>query len=187
MIRTSAVATMLAMMVSACSNDQDATGPQMASAGDPAQSAVFDGVGAQAGHMQGIDDLVAAQTSAWAAKDAAAYAATYTVNAQMVNPVGGILVGREGIRAQHAFLFNPVNGPFRASTSTALLRRVTFLTGTLALVELDVDLTGYSGLPPGLQAMQPGLVRSRVSWVAVKRAQGWEIFHQQMTAIPPAM
>jgi uncharacterized protein (TIGR02246 family) len=186
MIRSSAIAAVLVVLVSACSNDQDATGPQDASSAPGAQSSVFDGVGA-VGQTEGISDLIAAQMASWAAKDATAYAATYATNAELVNPVGGILVGREGIRTAHAFLFNPVNGPFRASTQTLQLRRLTFLTGSLALVALDVDLTGYSFLPPGLPAMQPGLVRTRVTWVAVKRASGWEIFYQQMTPLPPVL
>jgi hypothetical protein len=62
---------------------------------------------------------------------------------------------------------------------------LTFLTGTLAHVNLDVTLTGYSSLPPGLPEFQPGTVHTRVSWIAVKRSDRWEIFSQQMTALPP--
>jgi uncharacterized protein (TIGR02246 family) len=139
-----------------------------------------------AGHVAGIEDVIAAQDAAWAAKDAIAYGNTYTEDTEVIAPIGLILTGRATVQAQHAFLFNPVNGFFRSSTSVWSLRSLTFLTGAIALVKLDVTLTGFSGLPPGLQATEPGVVRTRVTWVAVKQGAEWKILHQQMTAIPPA-
>jgi uncharacterized protein (TIGR02246 family) len=130
-----------------------------------------------------IDALAAANAAAWAAKNAAAYAATFAEDAEFISPVGGILSGRAAIQAQHAFLFG---GPFAPSTSTNTVRRVQFLTGTIAIVDVDVVLTGFAGLPPGLRATEPGVVRSRVRWVVVKRGGDWEIAAQQMTPIPPA-
>jgi uncharacterized protein (TIGR02246 family) len=138
-----------------------------------------------AGQHDDILALIDAQSAAWAAKDGVAYGATYTVDAEIVNPVGGILAGRAQIASQHVFLFNPATGPFRASTSSWTVRDVTFLTGTTALVQTDVTLTGYSSLPPGLPAVQPGVVRNRVTWVAIKRGGEWLIDFQQMTPLPP--
>lgn len=138
------------------------------------------------GHVAGIQDLIAAQDAAWAAKDPVAYAATYTEDTEVIAPIGLILSGRATVQGQHAFLFNPATGFFRNSTSVWSLRSLTFLTGTVALVKLDVTLTGFSGLPPGLQATEPGVVRTRVTWVAVKEGSDWKIQHQQMTALPPS-
>jgi len=143
-------------------------------------------VATAAGQTAGIHDLIAAQSAAWAAKDAAAYGATYTEDAEVVNPVGGILSGSAAVTAQHAFLFNPTFGFFRNSTSSWTVRSITFLTGTTALVRTDVVLTGFSGLPPGLNATEPGVVRTRVSWIAVKQGQQWRIMYQQMTPVAPA-
>jgi uncharacterized protein (TIGR02246 family) len=176
-----AIATILVLLTAACDGAPDALSPGSTA---PGADAAFVDVPA-AGQMSGIVQLIAEHEAAWAAKDATAYAATYTVDAEVINPVGGILAGREVIRAQHAFLFNPVNGPFRATTSTWSVRGVTFLTGTIALVKLDVLLTGISMLPPGLPAYEPGVVRTRVSWIAVRRGGSWEIMHQQMTPLPP--
>lgn len=65
------------------------------------------------------------------------------------------------------------------------MRDISFLTGTTALVKLDVTLTGYSTLPPGLPAVQPGVVRNRVTWIAIKQGGEWLIDFQQMTPLPP--
>jgi uncharacterized protein (TIGR02246 family) len=186
MMRKSRIAAVLAVLaVAACSDGSDPAGPEGAVRAVAGESYVFDGVGAGHGQMKAIENLVAAQEAAWAAKDGVAYGATYAVNAEVVSPVGGLLVGRSGIAAQHVFLFNPANGPFRESTSTWQIRRVTFLTGSMAHVGLDVELKGYSSLPPGLPAVEPGIVRTKWSWIAVKRGSTWEIFHQHMTPVPP--
>jgi uncharacterized protein (TIGR02246 family) len=166
------------LVLGACGEAPNTLGPS-AAAGPGAQFAAT-----ATGQTDDIVALIAAQDAAWAAKDAAAYAATYTTDAEVINPVGGFLAGRAVIQSQHAFLFNPVNGPFRASTSVWALRDVTFLTGTTALVKLDVTLTGFSSLPPGLPAVQPGMVVTRVTWIAVKRDGSWRIMHQQMTPLP---
>ena len=130
-----------------------------------------------------IAELVALATAAWTAKDAAAYASIYSEDALVINPVGGYLVGREGVRQGHVFLFN---GPFAGSTQTIFVTGVRFLTGTIAIVDQDVTLTGYAFLPPnGLRATSPGVVRTTVRWVVMKRGGTWEVVAQQMTPIPP--
>jgi uncharacterized protein (TIGR02246 family) len=131
----------------------------------------------------GIEALVAANSAGWAAKNAAAFAATYAVDAEFISPVGGFLSGRAAIQAQHVFLFG---GPFAATTSVNAVRRVVFLTGTIAIVDIDVTLTGFAGLPPGLRATEPGVVRSRARWVVEKRGGEWLIVAGQMTPLPPA-
>lgn len=105
------------------------------------------------------------------------------MHAEFVNPVGGIIAGREAIQAQHAFLFS---GPFAASTQASEIRRTVFLAGGVRMVDLDVVLTGYAAPPPGLRETEPGVIRTRVKWVVVKRGGGWRILAQQMTPLPPA-
>jgi len=126
-----------------------------------------------------ITDIVTAVTAAWAAKDAAAYAAPYAADVQAVSPRGDLLAGRDVFRAQHVFLFG---GPFAGSTQTIAVRDIQFLTGTIAIVQQDVSLTGYAFLPPGLPS-SGGVVRNRVTWVVEKRGGSWEIVFQQMTPI----
>jgi len=124
-----------------------------------------------------ILDIVSAVTAAWAAKDAAAYAAPYAADVQAVSPRGDLLAGRDVFRAQHVFLFG---GPFAGSTQTIAVRDIHFLTGTIAIVHQDVSLTAYASLPPGLPS-SGGVVRTRVTWVVEKRGGSWEIVFQQMT------
>lgn len=180
MITKLAPAALLCLLLPACGESPGALGPGES---EPSRADVASAVAA--GQEDDILALIDAQFAAWAAKDGIAYGATYTQDAVVINPVGGILVGRTFIANQHVFLFNPVNGPFRSSASSWSLRSLTFLTGSIAMVELDVTLTGYSTLPPGLPAVEPGVVRTRVTWIAVKRGGEWLIMHQQMTPLPP--
>lgn len=124
-----------------------------------------------------ILDIVQAVTAAWTAKDASAYTAPYATDVHVINPLGALSIGRDALRAQHAFLFG---GPFAGSTQTIDVRDIRFLTGTIAIVEQEVSLTGYAFLPPGLPS-SGGVVRTRVTWVVEKRDGNWEIVLQQMT------
>jgi uncharacterized protein (TIGR02246 family) len=126
-----------------------------------------------------IMDIVDAAMASWNAKDASAYAALYSADLVMINPLGAVLNGRAAFEATHVFLFN---GPFAGSTQTINVTGVNFLTGTLAIVYQDVTLAGYAFLPPGLPS-QNDAVNVRVTWVVTKRGGNWEIISQQMTPI----
>lgn len=140
-------------------------------------------LGATTALIQGITSLINAWEEAWNAGDAAAYARNYTVNGELVNPLGGILDGREAIRTQHEFLFT---GPFAGSTSTSEVRRTVYLGQDARMVDLDVTLTGYAGLPPGLPEVEPGVVQVRIKLIVVRREAGWKILAEQITPVLPA-
>jgi len=159
-------------LLQACSKTDEITAPDASF--DSAEPASIVSLPAATNQIM---DIVDAVTAAWAAKDATAYAAPYAVDAQLVSPLGGLMVGREAFRNQHVFLFN---GPFAGSTQTIAVRDIIFLSGTNALVLQDVTLTGYAFLPPGLPSAN-GVVRNRAVWGVEKRAGKWEIVFQQMT------
>jgi uncharacterized protein (TIGR02246 family) len=131
---------------------------------------------------RGIHDLIQAWEAAWASMDGQTYAAIYAEDANFINPLGGVLAGRQAIADVHAFL---LGGLFAGSVQTAQVRRIVPLTGTLAIVDADVFLTGFVALPPGLTETSPGEVATRGRLVAAKNGQRWEILAQQMTRIAP--
>jgi uncharacterized protein (TIGR02246 family) len=170
---------MLAALGAACSDGTVATTDPL----PPTHASAA--IGATPNQTDAVAELVAAATAAWAAKDAAAYAAIYSEDVVFINPVGAFLSGRDAVRQQHTFLFS---GPFAGSTLGITVRRVQFLTGTIAIVDQNDALTGYAFLPPsGLRATEPGVVRTIVRWVIEKRGGTWEIIAQQMTLVPPAL
>ena len=156
----------------ACAEDTAATGPLAppeAAASQVSQSGI---------PTDGILDIVAGRTAAWTAKDAAAYASAFAPDLRFINPAGLLISGRDAFRATHVFLFN---GPFAGSTLNLAVREIQFLTGTVAIVHLDLSITGYAFLPPGVPAPTDGVLRARVTWVVEKVGGEWLVVFAQNT------
>lgn len=177
MIRISAL--VVAGVLAGCTDEPAVTAAD-SEAGSPTGMAAS--LGATTGLSQGIASLINAWDAAWNAGDAAAYARNYTANGELVNPLGGILDGRDAIRTQHEFLFA---GPFAGSTSTSEVRRTVYLGQDARMVDLDVTLTGYAGLPPGLPEVEPGVVHVRIKLLVVRRESSWKIMAEQITPVLP--
>lgn len=130
-----------------------------------------------------IRAVAAALEAAWTAKNAVAFGALYDEEVSFIQPTGFAVAGRATVQAQHAGLFA---GPGSQSSLVPDIQRIVFLTGTVAMVDLTLSYTGFAGLAPGIRETSPGLLRSQVRWILVKRAGGWLIVGQQMTPVPPA-
>lgn len=175
-LRAASFAALLVMSVagiSACSKDGVASRP-LAAPQTPNAQVSESGI-----PTDGILELVAGRTAAWAAKDAAAYASAFAPDLRFINPAGVLVSGRDAFRGLHVILFN---GPFAGSTLAFAVREIQFLTGTLAIVYLDLSLTGYAFLPPGVTPPSDGIVRARVTWVVEKRGGEWQILFMQNTS-----
>jgi len=131
----------------------------------------------------GVVDLLDRWTDAWASMDAGAFASTYAAGADFVNPLGAVVPGRAAIEAAHTFLFGSL---FAGSQQTWEIRRLVPLTGSLVLLDLNVELADIQGAPPGLLVSPDGVVRTRAR-LTVGRGHGgtWEIHSQQLTAYVP--
>ena len=178
MLRTAGTVVAMIAVFAACEGSAPVSGPADQAPDRPTAS-----IGVVDPSVPAIQAVVDAMNAAWAAKSAAGYVASFSEDVEFINPIGGIVSGRAAIQAQHVFLFG---GLFAGSTQTLTVRRVDFLTGTIAVVDLDAVLTGYVALPPGLRPTEPGVVRTRVRWVMEKRGGVWEIVAQQLTGIAPA-
>ena len=167
-----ATGAILLLGSTACNEGSDAArplAPPQSQASQVSQSAVPTG---------GILDVVGGRVAAWAVKDAAAFASTFAPDVRFINPTGVLISGRDAFRATHVFLFN---GPFAGSTLGLAVRDIQFLTGTVAIVYLDLSITGYAFLPPGVSAPADGVLRARVTWVVEKVRGEWQIVFQQNT------
>src|SRR5215831_8397172 len=164
----------LAVFVAACGGNSS-TGPVRARTPDQARRTI-----GLSSRNQGIDDIITALNDAWVAKSAEGYAASYAEDAQVITPVGTILAGRAAVEARHAVLFA---GPLANSSQVVSITRVQFLTGTIAIVDANLVLTGFVALPPGLPATEPGVSRQIMRWVMTKASGTWEIAAQESTPI----
>lgn len=168
-----AMAVLLLAGSTACTEESGATDPiagLQPQTSQPSQSGI---------PTDGILDVVSGREEAWAAKNAAAYVSVFAPDVRFINPAGALVSGQDALRAVHVLLFN---GPFAGSTLTLAVRDIQFLTGTVAIVYLDLSITGYAFLPPGVVVPSDGVARSRVTWVVEKRGGEWQIVFMQNTS-----
>ena len=101
------------------------------------------------------------------------YAGQYA-GAEWVGPTGTVLTDPAAITGLYSFLFAvALQGTIRQST----IRNLTFLTGTIAVLDIDAVVTGATLPPLGLAAREKN--------VLAKHAGGWRIIQHQQTLVVP--
>lgn len=143
---------------------------------------------AQAARGQSRDEtslrkLVAEQTEAWNRHDAAAWSKDFAPDAEFINIVGTVFSGREEIQKRHAAVFASV---FKDSRSEVTVRKIVLVAPNVAVVDTEHVVTGYTGLPPGVQATEPGVLRTRMRYVLKQVGGKWLIVAGQNTDVKPA-
>ncbi|PTL76791.1 DUF4440 domain-containing protein [Vitiosangium sp. GDMCC 1.1324] len=130
-----------------------------------------------------LRQLVAEQTEAWNRHDAAAWSKDFALDADFINIVGMVFTGRAEIEARHAAIFASV---FKDSRTEVTVRKIRFLEPGVAVVDTEHAVTGFTGLPPGVQPTEPGLLRTRMRYVAKRTGGKWQIISGQNTDVKPA-
>jgi uncharacterized protein (TIGR02246 family) len=177
----SGAALALGLLLAAC----DRSAPTAADATPAASNASIEASfnRQKQGDEAGVAAVVAAWDAAWNAGDAAALIAPFVEDAEFINGRGQIALGAAAIRANHAA---SLAGPFKGSRTQGTIRRITFLSGSSAVVDVDNTLTGYAYLPPGTQPTEPGMQRGRHKRILVKRGGAWRVLSMQLTTVAPA-
>lgn len=148
-----------------------------------APPAAADSAQARSKDEAAIRELVAAQAEAWNRADAAAWSKGFVPDAEFINIAGTVFKGRAEIEARHAFVFNTL---FKGSRTEVTVTRVVFLGSDVAVTDMEHVVTGYAGLPPGVQPTEAGVLKTRMRYVMKKNGKRWEIFAGQNTDVKPA-
>ena len=119
--------------------------------------------------------LLAAQDTAWAAGDAAAFGARCLPDVVFTNVVGMFSVGKVPFDAQHAHIFATI---YKGSRLTQEVANIVLPTPDVAVVDTLTAVTGAMHLPPGAQLID-GALRTRLEQVLVRHAGEWwvQAFH----------
>jgi len=181
-IATGAVLGVALLLVDCGRSSTKAEDPTAPSAPNASVADGFDQVGPQHGDAAGVAAVVTAWDAAWNAGDAAGLAATFVDDAEFINAMGRLFVGAEAIRAQHAIT---LAGQFRGSHTEGHIRRITFLSGTAAVVDVDNDLTRYEPVAPGSTIMRAVQQSGRHKRLVVKRGGVWRAMLFQNTMVAP--
>jgi len=129
-----------------------------------------------------IAAIVADLDSAWANADADRWAAHYVPDAEFINILGMLMPNTQAMRARHDEIFQ---GVFKGSRHHGTLRRLRLLGADAAIADVDIEVTGFSALPPGSRPTEPGVLRTRMRHVLQRIDGRWWIVATQNTAIAP--
>jgi uncharacterized protein (TIGR02246 family) len=147
-----------------------------------APPAMADSAKARGTDEAAIRKLVADQAEAWNRSDAAAWSKDFAPDAEFINIVGTVFKGRAEIETRHAFVFDTL---FKGSRTQVTVTRVIFLGGDVAVTDMEHIVTGYAGLPPGVQPTEAGVLKTRMRYVMKKNGKRWEIVAGQNTDVKP--
>lgn len=132
------------------------------------------------------EQLARTFTDTWNSQNGDAYGEAYWPDAELVDPTGQVWDGRDAIAATHVYLWN---GPARNTRVFATVRRVRPIGAEVMVVDLDVDVAGFSPAPPGAAVHADGKVKAHLKHVVERRAGDWKIVASQNTFVaemPPA-
>lgn len=121
-------------------------------------------------------------TDSWNDHNGGAYGEAYWPDAELVDPTGQVWEGRDAIAAMHVHLWH---GPGRDTQVVARVRRVRPIGTEAMVVDLDVDVAGFSPPPPGAAVHANGKVKANLKHVVEKRAGDWKIAASQNTFVAP--
>ncbi|RKH29952.1 SgcJ/EcaC family oxidoreductase [Corallococcus sp. AB030] len=131
---------------------------------------------------QDLRQWVKAQTEAWNAHDAAAWTRDFADDADFINIVGTVFQGRAEIETRHAAIFASI---FKTSHAKVTVRKIRFPSEDIAVVDTLHEVTGHTGLPPGVQNTEEGLLRTQMRYVLKRTQKQWRIVSGQNTDVKP--
>lgn len=118
--------------------------------------------------LEAIQQILTTFDQAWGS-DPVTYAAQYGSVIDWVGPNGNILNDPAAITGLYTFLFTNV---FPGTTRVSTIRNLTFLTGTIAVLDIEAGLVGTP-------------IRALERNVLIKRAGEWRILLHQQTLVAP--
>jgi hypothetical protein len=168
---------LLAMTAASACNDE----PLSESGSGDLPMAVQASVSGNRADHAALQEIVNTFDEAWTGGDPVTYAAQYA-GAEWVGPNGAVLTDPAAITALYVGIITfGLPGTTRQST----IRSITFLTGTIAVLDIDARVTGFTQLPPGLVPWRPDTLRALEKNILIKRGGEWRIVKHQQTFVNP--
>lgn len=135
------------------------------------------------GDVAAIHGIVETFDHAWTTGDPLTYAAQYH-GSDWVGPDGTNLTDPAALTALYTIIIDIV---LPGTTRQSTVRRLTFLSGTLAVIDIDTQVTGFEVAPPGVIEWAPGIIRVREKNILQKRGGAWHIIQHQQTVVAPGV
>lgn len=119
---------------------------------------------------------------AWNAPDGGAWAREYWPDGELTNILGMVYITPAEIRDRTAEI---LVGPFRGSHFAFAVRRILIIGTDAALVDTDITVSGFHGLP-GIAPTRGTELVTRMKHVYERRHGEWRILASQNTAVVSA-
>ena len=130
----------------------------------------------EAEHETTIRRIVAEQSRAWNAGDAATYSRDVSADVSFTNLFGMVMYGAAAFEQRHAQILATF---YKGTTKNQTVRRIRFVTPDVAIVDIDNEVRGVKTMPPGIPAPPDGIIRTQLMQVLVRRDGRWlvEAYH----------
>jgi uncharacterized protein (TIGR02246 family) len=129
-----------------------------------------------------IEALVSSMTDAWNHADAASFSRRFAEDGGFTNVVGAVYYGRESFQQRHAEILNSI---YKGSVLKQTIGKMRFIRPDVAIVDINVELTGHQKLPPGIRVESDGAIRAKLQLVLVKENGEWWITAYHNVAVTP--
>jgi len=129
-----------------------------------------------------IQKIISEATEAWNRGDAKEYSQHFQEDGGFTNVLGMVFYGRRDFEQRHAEIFSTI---FKGSTLRQAVRKIRFVRPDVAVVDVDTEMTGYTKLPPGIQAGADGILRTRLQEVFLKENGAWWIVAYHNVDVKP--
>lgn len=130
-----------------------------------------------------LRDAVQRLADAWNAGDGSRWGAEYWPDGSLINLLGVVFPDAQSVGAVTSRI---LAGPFKGSNFAPTVRRIRLIGNDAAIVDTDVSVTNFRGLPPGAVLTAPGLLLTRLTHVFQNRSGVWKIEASQNTSVLPA-
>jgi len=122
-----------------------------------------------------IRKVLTDQSAAWNRGDAVGWADAFTANADFVNLRGTVITGSSGIA-------KAIGGAavFKGTHLTITVRKLTFLSSDVAMIDTNYLITGIAVPIPGFTSN--GVLKTLVKYIAVRHDGKWRFTAAQNTA-----
>jgi uncharacterized protein (TIGR02246 family) len=129
-----------------------------------------------------VEELVAAETDAWNRGDAKAYAARFADDGGFTNVIGKVYYGRQAFEERHAELFETI---YKGSVLKQSIGKLRFVRPDVAIVDIDVELTGFLRAPTGISTETDQVGRAKLQMVLIKEKTVWWITAYHNVSVVP--
>lgn len=129
--------------------------------------------------VETISGIISAMQKAWDAADVAGYSASMADDVRFLTVTGDVLVNKSEFDQRHVELFRKY---FKGSHQSAKVRETFFVRPRVAICDVDVEITGYKAVPPGVSVKPGQPLRMRTRYVLTLDSK-WAIRSGQSTEI----